>query len=35
MVFGGVEDSYQERYSTWDEAMKGHQITFEKVNVSK
>lgn len=24
MVFGGENDSYQKRYSTWDEAMEGH-----------
>jgi len=24
MIFGGPEDQYQERYSTWDEAKEGH-----------
>lgn len=24
MVFGGEHDQYQERYSTWDEAVNGH-----------
>jgi hypothetical protein len=24
MIFGDNEDAYQERYSTWDEAEKGH-----------
>ena len=24
MIFGGKYDDYQERYSTWDEAVKGH-----------
>jgi hypothetical protein len=24
MIFGGVEDQYQERYATWDEAEAGH-----------
>ena len=24
MIFGGRHDGYQERYSTWEEAEKGH-----------
>jgi hypothetical protein len=24
MIFGGRDNRYQERYSTWDEAVKGH-----------
>lgn len=24
MIFGGPQDSYQERYSTWEEAEAGH-----------
>jgi len=24
MIFGGPHDEYQERYSTWDEAVAGH-----------
>lgn len=24
MIFGGEHDQYQDRYSTWDEAVKGH-----------
>lgn len=24
MIFGGKHDHYQERYKTWDEALKGH-----------
>ena len=24
MIFGGEHDQYQERYSTWDEAIEGH-----------
>jgi len=35
MIFGGEEDGYQNRYSTWDEAVKGHQFACEKVNVKK
>lgn len=31
MIFGGEQDSYQERYSTWDEAEKGHQEALELV----
>ena len=30
--FGGEHDQYQERYCTWDEAEKGHQIACELVN---
>ena len=29
MIFGGVYDQYQERYSTWNEAKKGHEIAIE------
>ena len=25
MIFGGEHDNYQERYSTWNEAEKGHE----------
>ena len=25
MIFGGEDDSYQERYSTWEEAEAGHE----------
>lgn len=25
MVFGGEHNEYQERYSTWDQAVEGHQ----------
>lgn len=24
MIFGGVHDEYQDRYSTWNEAVEGH-----------
>lgn len=33
MVFGGEWDDYQERYSTWDEAVEGHKRTVEKIKV--
>jgi len=33
MIFGGDEDGYQERYSTWDEAVDGHKFACEKVNI--
>jgi len=26
MIFGGKHDMYQERYTTWDEAEKGHEV---------
>jgi hypothetical protein len=32
MIFGGEYDQYQERYCTWGEAEKGHQIACELVN---
>ena len=32
MIFGGEHDQYQERYCTWDEAEKGHQIACDLVN---
>lgn len=25
MIFGGTHDEYQERYSTWDQAVAGHE----------
>lgn len=31
MIFGGDENGYQERYSTWDEAEQGHQKACELV----
>ncbi len=31
MIFGGKEDGFQERYSTWDEAVKGHEIACNMV----
>ena len=31
MVFGGPHDQEMERYSTWDEAEKGHALWVEKV----
>lgn len=31
MVFGGKFDQEMERYSTWDEALSGHQTMIEKV----
>lgn len=31
MVFGGPMNGHQVRYSTWDEAMKGHAETCRKV----
>jgi hypothetical protein len=32
MIFGGEYDQYQERYCTWGEAERGHQIACELVN---
>ncbi len=31
MIFGGGLDGYQERYSTWDEAVEGHARAVDKV----
>ena len=31
MIFGGVHDAAQERYSTWDEAEEGHKKAVELV----
>lgn len=31
MVFGGNYDQYTKRYSTWDEAIHGHQLVCEKI----
>lgn len=30
MIFGGEHDQYQDRYSTWDEAVRGHDIAVRK-----
>lgn len=35
MIFGGKEDGYTERYSTWDEAVKGHKSVCDLVNEIK
>jgi len=35
MIFGGVPDQYQERYSTWDEAEEGHKRAIKFVNDGK
>ena len=29
MIFGGVHDQYQDRYSTWNEAEEGHKRAVE------
>ncbi len=34
MVFGGKLDEEQERYSTWDEAEKGHEGMVERVKAA-
>ena len=31
MIFGGEHDQFQERYSTWEEAMAGHKKAVELV----
>lgn len=34
MIFGRDDDSYQERYATWDEAVKGHEVACELVKAA-
>ena len=31
MIFGGIHHDYQERYSTWEEAEKGHKRALKLV----
>ncbi|MFA6066850.1 MAG: hypothetical protein WC707_06740 [Candidatus Babeliaceae bacterium] len=33
MIFGGEHDQYQDRYSTWDEAVEGHKKACELVSL--
>lgn len=33
MIFGGPHDGYQERYTTWDEAMAGHKAALKLAGV--
>jgi len=33
MIFRGKHDNYQKRYSTWDEAVKGHEEACELVSI--
>lgn len=35
MIFGGAYDDYQERYSTWEEAERGHAQAVQKVAESQ
>lgn len=35
MVFGGEHDQWQDRYSTWDEAVKGHENAVKMVKGEK
>ena len=35
MIFGGEHDSYQKRYSTWDEAVKGHRKVCNLISLNK
>ena len=32
MIFGGEHDQHQERYSTWEEAKKGHEKAIEMMS---
>lgn len=34
MVFGGPLDHEQDRYSTWDEAIRGHEAMLERVKLA-
>lgn len=33
MIFGGEHDQYQDRYSTWDEAVEGHKKACKLVSL--
>ena len=33
MIFGGPHNEYQERYSTWDEAIEGHERACKRAGV--
>lgn len=35
MVFGGPEDGYQRRYSTWDDALIGHNAIVKKLRAKQ
>ena len=35
MIFGGEHDTYQERYTTWEEAEAGHQRAIELASDDK
>lgn len=35
MVFGGVLDQEMDRYSTWQQAEKGHELMVQRVRASK
>jgi hypothetical protein len=35
MVFGGPEDGYQQRYSTWDDAKMGHEAIVRKLRAKQ
>jgi hypothetical protein len=34
MIFGGEHDQYQERYTTRDEALKGHRLAMEMAGLA-
>lgn len=34
MIFGGLCDDYQRRYSTWDEAITGHRATLDMIHAA-
>jgi hypothetical protein len=35
MIFGGKSDGYQNRYSTWNDAIKGHKIAVDIVKLER
>lgn len=35
MIFGGPKDGYLERYSTWDEAERGHQRAMDLAGIKR
>jgi hypothetical protein len=35
MIFGGEHDQYQERYTSYEDAIEGHKLAIELINKSK
>jgi hypothetical protein len=35
MIFGGEHDQYQERYTSYEDALEGHKVALNLVNIKK